>query len=418
MANIHFPQPNSPPLTLQEKGENIVGIKIIIIGDASMNKFFHQHRTTLSLVALSILLIFLGAAHYGLVPLSRWVSNISPIKTISVTAVPLGTSNKPLQILRTGVVESPKSAPVQAEFPGRISQVYVTEGQVVKADQPLVQIIRSSTNNAQAPAAAPIYQNEGASPQAQANYDNALKDYNRFQKLYEQGAIAKRQLDTAEIRLQTATEMLATSPAPQAVQPSSNNGYQSPSSPITLTALTPGTVTGLSAVIGNTVELGQQLLIVAVGEIQVVIHIDQKDLYLLHAGTPATIEIAGHKTLGQVASIYPEIGANNVSSFRTHISIPINTDGVLKTGMSVNATINTNKSIPVRTLPASAVLQSEDGTRYIYLINNGKAQRQEITIGEVMGDLIEITSNLPEQALIITSNTNVISPGDMVTVQN
>lgn len=384
-----------------------------------MNKFFRQHRTTISLVVLAILVTFLAAAHYGLVPLARWASSIAPTKTVSVTAVPLGTTNKPVQIIRTGVVESPKSAPVQAEFSGLISQVYVTEGQVVKADQPLVQITRSGTSNAQTVVATPSYQNEGTSPQAQTNYDNALKNYNRFQKLYEQGAISKRELATVEIRLQTATEELTTSqPVPPSVTPTPNNGYQSSSSPITLTALTAGTINGLSAVAGKTVEVGQQLLIVAVGEIQVVIHIDQKDLYLLHSGTQATIESSGHKILGQVASIYPEIGANNVSSFRTHINIPTNTDGVLKTGMSVNVAINTGKSLPVHTLPASAILQAEDGTRYIYLIDNGKALRQEITIGEPMGDLVEITSNLPEQALIITSNTNTINSGDTITVQN
>ena len=380
-----------------------------------MNTTFQKHRTTISLAVVFILLLILAAAHYGLIPLSSFAARITPSKNISATVTTLGTTSKPVQVVRTGIVESPKSAPVQAEFSGTINQVYVTEGQVVKADQPLVQITRFGSNSTER--LAPTSQNISSSPQAQINYDNALKDYNRFLSLYEQGAIAKRQLDAAEIRLQTATELLATS-APTSTQPIANNGYQSPNSPITLTALTPGTVTGLSAVAGKAVAVGQQLLIVAVGEIQAVIHVDQKDLYLLHAGTQATIEASGHKTLGLVGSIYPEIGENNVSSFRTHISIPTNTDGFLKPGMPVNVMINTGKSIPVHTLPSSAVLQAENGSHYIYLLDNGKALRQEITIGESIGDVIEITSKLPEKAVIITSNMNLINSGDSITVQN
>ena len=379
-----------------------------------MNKFFQKHRTTISLAVLSILLLFGAAVHYGLIPLSNWATRITPNKTISAKVTSLATTNKPVQILRTGVIESPKSAPVQAEFSGTITQVYVTEGQVVKADQPLVQITRFGTSSGST-ADLPLSSSSSViSPQSQINYENALRDYNRFQKLYEQGAIAKRQLDTAEIRLQAATDLLATS-APS--QPIANNGYQSSTTPITLTALTPGTVSGLSAMVGKTVAVGQQLLVVAVGEIQAVIHVDQKDLYLLHAGTQATIENTGHKVLGQVGSIFPEIDVNNVSSFRTHISIPTNTDGFLKAGMPVNVMINTGKSVPVPTLPISALSQSPEGTFYIYLFDNGKALRQEITTGEKIDDSIEITSPLPDHALIITSNINLINPGDHITIE-
>ena len=44
------------------------------------------------------------------------------------------------------------------------------------------------------------------------------------------------------------------------------------------------------------------------GEVQVVIPIEQQDLYVVQLGTPATIEVSGQTMLGQVVSIYPEIG--------------------------------------------------------------------------------------------------------------
>jgi len=384
-----------------------------------MKKFLLQYRTTIPLAVLSILVLVLLAARYGLVALPAWTEHLSPSKTITVTASPLGTTNKPVQVLRTGSVESPKSAPVQTEFVGRISEVYVTEGQLVKAGQPLLKIARDVSDKRETTEAAPAYQSDVKSPEAQANYDNALKQYTRFKSLYEQNAISKLQLETAENRLQAATDALASSqPTTPAAEPSQNGTSSAPSDFITVNAPNSGTVTHLSAIAGTNVGPGQQLMVLDVGEVLVVIHVEQKDLYLLHAGTPATIETAGQTILGQVATIYPEVGANNVSSFRTHINIPTNTNGLLKTGMSVNVVINTAKLLPVHTLPASAVSQSEQGTSYVYLIDNGIARRQEVTRGETIGNLIEITSNLPEQALIVTSNTSIINEGDHLTVQN
>lgn len=382
-----------------------------------MNKLFLQHRTTIILAVLSVLIAFTLAIHYGLTPLPRWASLI-PSKTVSVTAVPLGTTNKPVQIVRTGTIESPKSAPVQTEFSGTIAEIYVKEGQPVKADQPLVKILRSGATTDESMTAPPTYQNDSALAQAQLNYEQALKDYTRFQNLYDQGAIPKRQLDTAQTHLQIVTEILENSkvspqPSPilqNSISSSSNNG-------ITIHAPNPGIVTGLSATIGKTVGVGQQLMILDVGEVQTVIHVEQQDLYLLHAGTQATIEVAGQTIAGQVASIYPEVGANNIPSFRVNIKIPTNTGGLLKQGMSVNVSINTGKSSPVRTLPAAAILQGEQGIHYIYLIDNGKALRQEVTLGQTMGNVVEITSTLPEQILIVTNNLNAINQGDNLTVE-
>jgi len=175
-------------------------------------------------------------------------------------------------------------------------------------------------------------------------------------------------------------------------------------------------VIGLSTAIEKTVQTGQQLMVLDSGEVQVVIYIEQKDLYLVQLGTPATIEVSGQTMLGQVVSIYPELGINNIPSFRTHIKVTNDTGGLLKTGMSVPVRINTGKSATVLAIPATAVSQDNQGVKYIYLADNGKAIRQQISIGEPIGDFIEITATLPEQAMVITSSVNDIKDGDAIVV--
>lgn len=381
-----------------------------------MKKIPLQRRTIIPLATFFLLVIFLLIARYGLLPLPSWTQHIVPRNPVSVTTLPLGTVSKPIQILRTGSVESPKSAPVHAEFSGRISEVYVTEGQLVKVDQPLLKILYSSLspkNNAKTNIATGNQTSENMT-QAQTQYDNALKEYNRLENLYNQGAIPRRQVDNAQIALQSAMTNVS-NPATAAITPDTNTASTT-SGTTTITAENPGKVTGLSASPGKTIEAGQPLMTLDVGEVQLVVHIEQKDLYLIHPGTPATVEVSGQTITGQVAGIYPEAGVNNIPSFRAHINIPKNTDGLLKTGMSVNVQIKTDTFATVHTLPTAAIFQDEQSLYYVYLLENGKALRQQITIGDKLSDSTEITSKLPEQAIIITSNINNLKDGDTVTV--
>ena len=363
----------------------------------AMKKFFLLHRVPISVLALFLLGALLVASSYNLLP--GWAQGFPP--TARVTALPVATMNKPVQLLSTASVESPKSAPIQTEFSGYISEVYVTEGQIVKTDQPLAKLLLSSTPYRNISSSAS--KRGGISPEGQTNYDTALRDYNRLQKLYEQGAIAKRQVDVAALRLQAATDSMGNSSAPDTT--SSSNTAES--NAITISAPNPGKITNLAIIPGKGVEAGQQIMFLDVGEVQLVLHLEQKDLYLVHAGTPTSTEIANQTILGQVAGIFPEIGTNNTPSFRAHISIPNNIGGLLKVGMSVPIRINTGKIAAVAAVPKTAVFTDKDGLQYVYLVDKGKALPLQVSTGETLNEFTEITSHIPEQGLVISNSSNI-----------
>jgi RND family efflux transporter MFP subunit len=379
-----------------------------------MKKTLWHYRIPLGLTALLLLVALLLAAHYRLLPLARWTGHIVPRAAVTVTAVPIGTMNKAVPIVRTGTVASPASVPITADFAGRISEVYVTAGQAVKAGQPLAKLLGTAAPATNSGTAAPASQSDVPSPQSQTAYDQALKDYNRYQKLYEQGAIARRQVDNAAARLQ-ALQGSSTS-TPDTPPDNTNTTTVSSNSSTTITAPVNGIVTSLATATEQSVQMGQQLMVLDSGQVQVAIDIEQADLYLVPLGTPATITVAGQALLGQVTSIVPELGSNNMPLFHTHIKVTNDTSSLLKPGMSVNASINTGKSAAVVVVPATAIFQDYQGLNYIYLADNGKATRQQVTIGEPLGNFIEITAPLPEQALVITSNINDLSNGDAIVV--
>jgi RND family efflux transporter MFP subunit len=368
-----------------------------------VKNFTQQHPTILALTTLLFTVALLLAVSNNLIPFTLWTQHVIPQAPVSLTVVQLATINKPIQILRTGSIESSTSIPINAEFSGQLSEIYVREGQAVKAGEPLLKLQASSESI--------VNQTIGTSQQPQDNYDNALKEFNRYQKLFEVGAIPRRQLDIATAHLKEAKEILSN--AQNTLQSSSTiiNGS------VTINAPIDGIVTSLSTAPGKAVQAGQQLVSLGSGqEVEIVVRLDQNDLYLVHLGTPVTVKESQQTIAGQVSRIYPQVEANQLPSFLAHIKLANNPAGLLKSGMSATIHIDTGKSAIVPAIPTSSIFQDSQGQNFIYLAADGKAIIQQIGIGETIGDFTEITSNLPEQSMVITSNINDIKDGTAITV--
>jgi len=190
-----------------------------------VKNFTQQHPTILALTTLLFTVALLLAVSNNLIPFTLWTQHVIPQAPVNLTVVQLATINKPIQILRTGSIESSTSIPINAEFSGQLSEIYVREGQAVKAGEPLLKLQASSESI--------VNQTIGTSQQSQDNYDNALKEFNRYQKLFEVGAIPRRQLDIATAHLKEAKEILSN--AQNTLQSSStiiNGSVTIPSLPI------------------------------------------------------------------------------------------------------------------------------------------------------------------------------------------
>ncbi|MCE5284447.1 MAG: efflux RND transporter periplasmic adaptor subunit [Pelosinus sp.] len=355
---------------------------------------------------------------------SGLTQTLFPESSVTVTAMPVSTLSKPVQLVLSGAVEGANSAVITAEISGQITEVNVKEGQTVTPGQSLIKIQGTSTNTVQAqpvPQIIPVQPNPEIIAEAEANYNALAKQFDRYQKLLDQGAIARRQVDDLALRLDAAKEALenakstadmppaaASTPSEAAVQNSLAN----------LTSAVPGVVRSLTAAPGAAVQTGQPLLVVDSGsDVQVSVQLAQKDLYAVHSGTPVEIflnESPEQIIAGQIQGIFPQAGPAG-TFFRTQIRID-NSAILLKSGMTVKVRINTPNSAPVQAVPVTAIRQdqSED---YIYIAVNGKAVRQPVTIGDKIGEFAEITSSLPEGASVIITNLNTLKDGTEITLQ-
>lgn len=302
-----------------------------------------------------------------------------------------------------GSLEGQISATVSAKISGRIEQVLVQDGQQVKAGDPLVRLESVELANATRMA-------QDVVTKAQANYDNAQADYSRYLTLYEKSAVSRQQLDSIETKLKIAAADLSSALA------SLGNAEQQYGYGV-LTAPVDGVVANKTATIGQVVSPGMALMNVEnISQVYAVVHIEQKDLGLVNIGqkTTGTVDAYPDKKFeGIVDVINPEAGSSN-RMFRTKVKID-NGNGLLKPGMYIKIELETGEAAQILTVPQSAIIQKQ-GLYYVFILENNKAVRRQVNVGDVMENTIEIKSGLPSGQRIAISNVNKLKDGDTVLV--
>lgn len=306
-------------------------------------------------------------------------------------------------IALNGSLEGRISATISAKLAGRIEQIMVEEGQRVKAGDELVRLESVELANS-------ARQAQDGVRKAQANYELALNDFNRYQTLFDKGAVSEQQLDNAKAKLKTAEADLSSA---QSSQSSANEQYGYG----VITAPVDGVIANKTATVGQVVSPGAALMAVQdIDQVYAVINVEQKDLGRVKTGQKANVTVdayPGKVFAGTVEVMNPEAGSAS-RTFRTKIKLD-NSGGELKAGMFAKVQLETGETVKVLTVPQSAVVQKQ-GLYYVFTVDNGVAVRRQIEIGEVNGSTIIVMAGVQPGEQVIVSSVNRINDGDTVRV--
>lgn len=332
-------------------------------------------------------------------------SQTKPAETaISVKASAAALVEKAPSLGYNASIEGQTSATISAKIAGRIEQVLVQDGQIVKAGDPLVKLEAIELANAARQAGDTVRK-------AQANLELARNDYERYQTLFEKGAISEQQLDNAKVKLKTAEADFSSASASQ-------SSAQQQYSYGVITAPIDGVIANKTATIGQVVAPGAALMTVQdTSSVYAVINVEQKDIGRVKIGQKASVTMDAYPDTvfnGVVKVMNPDAGSAS-RMFRTKILID-NSASSLRTGMFAKVEVMTGEPVRALTVPQSALLQKQ-GISYVFTIENGKAVRKQVEIGEVSGASIVVTSGLQPETQVITTNVNRLKEGDSVKVQ-
>ena len=304
--------------------------------------------------------------------------------TVSVRIDTVKTENVSLDFISNGNFEPVQELKFSAEKSGKITSVLVKEGDFVSVGQTLA-IVRSDVINVNA-------QN------ANAVYQNAVADYNRFENAFKTGGVTKQQLDQAKLAMVNAKSQLT--------QANINVGDTRIKAPIS------GFINKKYIEVGSIIAgmpATELFDIVNVSKLKLKVTVNESQVASLKVGTPikVTASVYPDKTFsGKITFIASK--ADESLNFPVEIEITNNASKDLKAGMYGTAEFASNQQKQsLKIVPRNAFVGSVSSNE-IFVIENGAAKLKKVTAGRILGDKVEILDGLSNgETVIITGQINL-----------
>jgi membrane fusion protein (multidrug efflux system) len=295
------------------------------------------------------------------------------------------------ELTYNGDVNAFQQATIYARITGNLEKVNVNLGSKVKGGQLLAGI----------DSVEPYDQMQ----QMAATYDNARLAYRRSKSLLTGNLISKQDVDNLEAAMKVAKANYALA--------KTRLGYTRIVAPfpgiITRRYLDPGTYLASSST-----PLFQLMYI---DSVKIVINIQERDLTQVKKGTTAEIAVDayGNKIFTGTVTRMADALDLSTRSMAVEIDIP-NDDHLLKPGMFATVTLVVGDHPNAITVPTMAI-QKDDAGSYVYVANNGVAERKRIVIGAEQGTKTEILSGLDGTESVVVIGQQLVKDGGLMNIQ-
>ncbi|MCF6093630.1 efflux RND transporter periplasmic adaptor subunit [Microaerobacter geothermalis] len=400
--------------------------------------------------------LFIGALFIliltGCSALREQSTNAEPseqVYPVEIAPVEKGKVNDELII--AGDITAIKEVTVVSKLTGKIERIYVKKGDWVEKGQRLAQLDQSDILNnvkqaeaalqsAQANLANAKASRESGIIQAQQNlknaqlaYENAKINYERMRVLYDQGAISKQQFEQAETGLKQAeaslnmaqeslnsanrTENIKTL---EAAVKQAEVGLQIARDQLANTVIE-APITGQVVMIGSdegefTSPQAPFMTMMQTKPLIVKANISEDQLIYVKEGQQLEIQVKSvGKTLSGTVRFVSPVTSSQSRSYPIEIEVQ-EAPEVVKPGMIAEILLNKlSESKEQILVPIDAVIMSE-GKSYVFVVNNDRAEKREVTTGKENGQFVVIEGGLTEGEQIVIKGQYTLKDGYAVRV--
>lgn len=346
-------------------------------------KSFYSHRILLFYVAL---LMTLQACNGG-EEMSENSEDDTPIIPVEVSSVSRG--NISAYYSNTATLEAEQEATVVSKVRGIIEEIYVEEGDMVRAGQVIARIEDDQ------------YQIEA--DRAKATLDRLYNEYQRNKELFERELIAAETFQNSqyEYESQKATYDLA----------ELNLEYTAVKTPIG------GVISRRFVKAGNMIGTDQPMYRVTdFTPLQAILHIPEHEMAKIRKGQLAELRVdalPNQTFVGHVERISPVVDSET-GTFKVTIYVD-ETKDLLRPGMFGRVKIVYDTRENTRMIPKSAVI-SEDLAKSVYVIKDSLAFKKEIQTGYTNGTNIEVVNGLDDGEMVVTIGQGSLQDSSKVSV--
>lgn len=257
-----------------------------------------------------------------------------------------------------------------------------------------------------------------------ANLDAQQKLFDSQTKLFQEGALARKQLDATQVALTAAKSAYESAQkhlanlqsggeqqqrqAAKGQLESSHGQYLAASAQLQYSQLQSpidGVIADRAVYPGDIAQAGTPLLVVMdTRKVVVRLHVPQQQAVLLKLGDKAALKMSDTETNfpGKITVLSPALDPNS-----TTVEVWVEADnaqGNLKPGTTVDVSITARVVPNAIVIPASAVLTDSDGKKSVMVVKaDGRAYAQDIETGIREGSLIQIVKGLKSGDTIVAT---------------
>jgi len=343
---------------------------------------------------------------------------VAPAATVQVHTI----KEEPFEVLRDygGEFSSDAMANLSAEVTGVIREINVRLGDPVKTGDVLAVIDPVTYQQRVRELEASVAVSRASVEEARAQKANLEADLARRKPLLARNLVTAREIEDLQAQIAVAAQRIDVAQATvQQNQARLSTGRVSLQD-TRVRAPFDGVVAERFADIGNHVTAGQALFrVVDNTDISLQLRVAETDSGMITLGMPVVIRVdalGGDSVPGKVGRIAPAVDSQT-RTMRVDVlpdeSAP-NSWSRIKPGMYARAQIvlASKESTPVA--PSQAVMKDRDGTRYVWVVKDGKSNRANITPGLRNRDSTEIVEGLGAGDIIVLRGHEKLTEGGVV----
>ena len=295
-----------------------------------------------------------------------------------------------------GIIKTDQNMILYPEFSGRVTKIYVDEGDVVKKGQALAKIDDGGLYNE-------LKLVESQAKLAKTIYERQSKLWNDKIGSEIQYLEAKTNYEIQNNRLKSITESLAKT---------------------TITAPFSGTIDEIFIEEGNLVsppmmpDQGNAFRIINLNELYAESVIPESFIGKIKKGAEVQVEIPVLNKSFNSTIKHSVSSINQLSrTFKIEVSVPKNDlDLIPNLNVEVNVLDYTNSQAIL--VPESIVSEDSDNNKFLFTVLNNKAKKTIVETGYTQNGMIEITTGLDVNEIVINEGGRIVKDGQNVKIFN
>jgi len=308
----------------------------------------------------------------------------------------------------TGTIEALRKINITPEVAGKITKIYVDEGDRVQEGQLLAELDTRAIR-------LQLEQAEAALAVAEASYKDAQRNFERMERLKGEKAVSDQQYEQVRLLFESAEaqRQQARAAVNLARYQLDVSMMEAPFSGIIASKNSEvGDV--INPLMGGFVPTSGVVTLMDFSQVKIEVDVSQTDINRIKKGQPAYLKVTALPNRvfeGRVSLV--NMTADPLSKkFKVEVRID-NPDLILRPNTFGEITLEVSSHENALVIPQAAILED----RYVFVAKENRAEKREVTIGLQNTELAEVLSGIQEGELVIIEGNYGLEDGAEIDIK-